>query len=310
MPRPKGDFGPRVRRAVAMIPWLLREGTTTVAALAERFDLPEDDITRDLAIVSMCGVPPYGGGDLIDVVIDDDGTVYAHGQRFYDRPLALSPAEGFAVLASGRALLEVSKGDAALASALEKLERALGASGALDVDLEEPPLLPVFQQAVADAQTVEGEYHSAWRDRVSRRCLDPLLVYSFDGRWYVQAFDHDSGEDRHFRVDRFLSAAPTGDTFTPRAVDPPDSAYSPGEAAVAVTVALPATAGWAIEAYPARDVAERPDGRIEATFDVVGETWLGRLLLKAGPGAEVLAPAELAHAGRTAALYLLRRYPA
>lgn len=310
MPRPKGDFGPRVRRAVAMIPWLLREGTTTVAALAERFDLAEDDITRDLAIVSMCGVPPYGGGDLIDIALDDDGTVSAYGQRFFDRPLALSPAEGFAVLASGRALLEVSKGDAALASALEKLERALGASGALDVDLEEPPLLPVFQRAAGEGQTVDAEYHTAWRDTVSSRCLDPLLVYSFDGRWYVEAFDHESGHDRRFRIDRFLSAAPTGEAFAPRAVDPPDSAYTPGEAAVAVTVALPATAGWTVEAYPARDVRERPDGRIEATFDVVGETWLGRLLLKAGPGAEVLSPAELAGAGQAAARRLLSRYPA
>lgn len=292
-----------------MIPWLLREGTTTVAALAERFDLPEDDITRDLAIVSMCGVPPYGGGDLIDISIDDDGTVHAHGQRFYDRLLALSPAEGFAVLASGRALLEVSKGDAALASALEKLERALGASGALDVDLEEPPLLPVFRQAVGEARTLDAEYHTGWRDTVNRRRIDPLLVYSFDGRWYVQAYDHDSGEDRHFRVDRFLSATPTGETFTPRAVDPPDSAYNPGDGAVAVTVALPASAGWTVEAYPARDVTELPDGRIQATFDVVGETWLGRLLLKAGPGAEVLAPAELAAAGKTAARHLLTRYP-
>lgn len=292
-----------------MIPWLLREGTTTVAALAERFDLPEDEITRDLAIVSMCGVPPYGGGDLIDIAIDDDGTVSAYGQRFYDRPLALSPVEGFAVLASGRALLEVSKGDAALASALEKLERALGASGALDVDLENPPLLPVFQHAVGAAQTLHAEYHTAWRDTVNRRRMDPLLVYSFDGRWYVQAYDHDSGEDRHFRVDRFLSAEPTGETFTPRAVEPPDSPYNPGDAATAVTVALPATAGWTVEAYPARDVTDLPDGRIQATFDVVGETWLSRLLLKAGPGAEVLSPPELAAAGRTAARHLLSRYP-
>ena len=292
-----------------MVPWLLREGDTTVAAIAARFDLDKADVIRDLGIVGLCGVPPYGPDDLVDVIVHDDGTVTAFGQRFFDRPLMLSPAEGFAVLAAGRTLMEVGADDA-LAGALDKLEGALGASGALGVDLDAPPLLDVVRSAAEACRTLEVDYHTASRDQVGRRRIDPLLVHTMDGRWYVEAFDHESNTDRRFRIDRLLSASMTDDTFVSRPVEQPDSVYTPGEEAVRVTVAVPPSGRWAIEAYPARDVDELADGRLRATFDVVGDTWLGRLLLKLGPGAEVLDPAELVGAGPAAARSLLARYEA
>src|SRR5262245_26892472 len=75
----------------------------------------------------MIGVPPYSPGDYLDVDEDPDGGVTIRLAEHFRRPLQLTPAEGLALLAAGRALLAVPGSDPAgpLATALDKLERAL-----------------------------------------------------------------------------------------------------------------------------------------------------------------------------------------
>jgi proteasome accessory factor C len=330
--RSPSNFAPRLRRMLLMVPWLLESGGSTVAELAERFGVSEDDVVRDLNLVMCCGVPPYGAEHMITVMLDDDGSVLAWKGPFFNRPMRLTPTEGFAVLAAGRTLLAVPGASAGgpLASALDKLEAALGSepvgsssssssSGAarsVEVDLEAPPLLGVVQAAVTERSRLAVEHWSAWRDEVTARVLDPLLVFTSDGRWYVTAVDSLRGEVRHFRVDRLASAEPTGETFEPpegAPVAPPASVFSGGSDTVEVELVLPASARWVAEAYDV--VSEESDdgladGRFRVRLAVAGERWLERLLLRVGPEAVVVSPPELLGVGAAAARRLLSRYGA
>ena len=314
MARGPSNFASRLRRMLLMIPWLLEAGGSTVAELAARFGVSEDDIVRDLTLVMCCGVPPYGAEHMITVVLDDDGSVLAWKGPYFTRPMRLTPAEGFAVLAAGRALLAVPGADATgpLATALAKLESALGgAARSVAVDLEAPPLLPVVRDAVTSRSRLAVEYFSAWRDEVTSRVLDPYVVFSQEGRWYVVAGDSLRGDVRHFRVDRLASAVATGETFEvpPDApTTPPERAFSGGGDVVEVVVVVPASARWVAEAYEPREVEELPDGRLRLTLMVAGERWLERLLLRVGPDAVVESPAELTGLGAAAARRLLARY--
>lgn len=324
MARSPSNFAPRLRRMLLMVPWLLETGGSTVAELAQRFGVSEDDVIRDLNLVMCCGVPPYGAEHMITVMLDDDGSVLAWKGPFFTRPMRLTPTEGFAVLAAGRTLLAVPGADATgpLATALDKLEAALGSaapdgSGAgggarsLDVDLEAPPLLGVVRAAADAGERLDVVHYSAWRDP-TERTIDPLLVFSSDGRWYVTADDSRSGERRHFRIDRFASAQPTGARFE----RPPDAPTGPpaqlfsGADATEVTLVLPPSARWVAEAYQPLDVDELDDGRLRLRLAVGGERWLERLLLRVGPEATVEAPAELVELGAAAARRLLDRYGA
>ena len=49
--------------------------------------------------------------------------------------------------------------------------------------------------------------------RVSRRQVDPYGLVFHSGRWYLVAHDHRSDEIRSFRLDRIVTAAPTGEDF-------------------------------------------------------------------------------------------------
>lgn len=305
--RPPSQPGPRLRRLLAMVPWLLEQGGASVTEIAERFEVAPDEVVRDLELVGMCGVPPYGGGDLIDVWVDDEEFVHAFPGPFFTRPMQLSPAEGFAVLVAGRALLAVPGAGGALATALDKLEMALGRGG-LEVDLTAPPHLDAVRRATDRRERLAVSYYSAWRDEVTDRRIDPYLVHASEGQWYLEAHCHRAGGPRRFRVDRLESVQPTGEHFDRPDLPPPARLFTPGAEARALTVALPASARWAIEGAPAAKVDQLPDGRLQAVLQVAGTAFVERLLLRLGPDAEVLGPPELADVGRQAAARLLARY--
>jgi proteasome accessory factor C len=314
MARGPSNFAPRLRRMLLMVPWLLESGGSTVAELAARFGVSEEDIVRDLTLVMCCGVPPYGAEHMITVVLDDDGSVLAWKGPFFTRPMRLTPSEGFAVLAAGRTLLAVPGADAEgpLATALSKLESALGAAGgSVAVDLEAPPLLGEVRDAVASRSRLAVEYFAAWRDEVTSRVIDPYLVFSQEGRWYIAAGDSLRGVVRHFRVDRFASVTATGETFEvpPDApVTAPERVFTGGPEAVEAVVVVPASARWVAEAYDPLEVEELADGRLRLRLAVAGGRWLERLLLRVGPEAVVESPAELQGLGAAAARRLLARY--
>ncbi|HUR17960.1 MAG TPA: WYL domain-containing protein [Acidimicrobiales bacterium] len=306
----RSDHGPRLTRLLAMVPWLLNEGGAPVSEIASRFGIDETEVLGDLSLVGLCGVPPYGGGDLIDIVVDEDGWVTAAKGPFFARPMRLTATEGFAVVLGGRALLAVPGADreGVLARALAKLEAVVGEGGSLAVDIEPPHGLAAVREGIAAHERLEVEYYTAWRDEVSRRRIDPLVAYSIAGRWYVDAHCHRAGGRRSFRVDRIRSVRATGEHFEHPEATPPGQAFTPGPDTRTVALAVPPTAAWVAESYPVVSVEERPDGRLEMVLEVTGVPWLERLLLRLGAEAEVVQPEDLRGVAAGAAARLLTRY--
>lgn len=299
--------GARLRRVLAVLPWLAGRAGATYDEIAQRFGGTPAQVRRDLEILSMCGTPPYTPDVLIDLNLDDDW-VSINPREQVARPLRLTQTEGFRVLAAGRALLEVegAQRHPALASALDKLSDVLG--DRVEIEVERPDHLEDLRQAAADGVTVEIEYYSLHRDEVTRRRIDPQWVHNVDGRWYVEAHDHLRGEQRRFRVSRIHRLAATDDRFDPPAAgQPPPDVFTPGADAERVTVRLPRTAEWVVETYPVEQVTERGD-QLDVTLAVAGRPWLERLLLRVGPEAAVVEPPEWTGVPAEVAGRVLARY--
>lgn len=298
--------GPQARRLLVLVPWLIGNSPVPLAEVARAFGISVDQARGDVLLAGNIGVPPYGGGDTVEVYLDGD-EVHISYQPILDRPPRLTPLEGLLVLAAGRALLEIP-GDtdvALLRSALAKLEAALG-EATVAIDLQQPPLLDQVRAAVEEGRRLRIEYYAASSDEVSERDVEPHVVHERNGRWYVEAYDHRSGEMRRFRVDRIRSLSDTGQRFEPVRAEPPAEVYTPGPGAVAVELDLPASARWVVDAYPAE--WEERDDRLHVSLRVIGEPWLERLLLRVGPEARVMSPPELADLGVRAARRLLAAY--
>ena len=208
----------------------------------------------------MCGLPPFVD-EMIDVFIDDD-TVYVGVPRLFTRPLRLTAPEGFALVAAGRAAMQLPGADPTgpLGRGLEKLAAALGDDDVV-VDLPDPAGRRGAHRrssptAVRAVEVLRVEYWTPSRDEVTERTITPRRVFNDRGEWYVVADDGRSGERRTFRIDRIESierdrrARRAGRARGGRAA--PEWFADGGLPQVTLRLAPAAT--WVVERYPVDEV--------------------------------------------------------
>ncbi len=303
----------RLRRMLAVVPWILAHPGVTIGDLARRFGIPEREIERDLEILPMCGLPPYTPDRLIEVDLVDD-RVRIRMAEYLDRPLRFTAAEGFAILAAGRALLAVPGSDAEgpLVDALAKLARVLGPVEGLTVEMgtigQSDDTISTLQEAVAARRQLEIGYYSFGRDVETVRVVDPWAVHSAGGEWYLAAWCHQAGDERLFRVDRIRSVHSTGGTFPAPDVVPAADTFRAGADDPRVEMLLAEDDRWVVESYPVLETDVVADGRIRVVLAVSGQAWFERLALRLGPRSEIVAPDEMIGIARAAAARVLARY--
>ena len=82
----------RLRRILAMVPWVVAHDGPTVAEVCERFDLDRSELLDDLQLLFLCGLHPYTPDALIEATIEED-RVWINYADYLSRPLRLTPAE-------------------------------------------------------------------------------------------------------------------------------------------------------------------------------------------------------------------------
>ncbi len=301
----------RLRRLLAIVTWLAQVGEAPIAVAAERFGLTPDVLVTELEMAACCGLPPYTPDQLTDIIVTDT-TVSARVGDALARPRRLTASEGFALAAAARAVLAVDGSDpgGALSRALSRLEAALG-TRAVDVVLDEPPMLAAVRSAVASSSGLEIDYYSAAADRASVRVVAPARVFASEGHWYVDAYCSTAGDTRRFRIDRIRSARPVArPEGAPPGAGPPSRGFEPfvpGPEARRVRLSVDPSSPFA-ETVLALGEEVPSTGRPEVVVAVGGDAWLARLLLRAGDAVRVVDPPDLAVVGRDAAARILDRY--
>jgi predicted DNA-binding transcriptional regulator YafY len=321
--RPGGSAHPvadlEVQRILALVPWIVAHPGVRKAEIAERFDIGMEQLDAELDLMLMVGVPPYSPGDYIDVEIltDDDGEerVTLRMAESFRRPLRLTPREGLAILAAGRALLAVrgSDVDGPLATALAKLAAALDLPD-VPVTISAPDHLDEVRHAAADHEELEIEYWSAGRDEVTTRNVEPLSAFYAAGEWYLDAMCLRAVDLRLFRVDRIRSVRATGRHFDVADFEPRDDVYHPRAGDATIVLDLTDRARWVAERYPCVSVEELGKGRLRVELTVSEPAFAERLLLRLGPDADLVERRDAADqesssfSGPRAAARVLARY--
>ena len=312
---PASRTAERLRRLLAVVPYVVRHPGTPARELATLFGVAEAELLTDLNLLFLTGLPPYGPGDLVEVDIDDEGRVWIRMADHFSRPVRLTRTEALSLYLRGKEILgaEGVEEQPALASALGKIEEALGAEalGELRAEVGEGGVagpLSAVRDAVAGRESIEIEYYSATRDELTKRTIDPEQVFSAIGNWYLVAWDRSADDERMFRVDRIRSVRPTGQRFDPRGLAGAGrDLYTPTAEDTRVRLRLRPGARWVAEYYHVEDTAEH-EHSLDVTLPTKDLTWVTKLILRLAGQVEVLEPEELRDRSREVAERTLERY--
>jgi len=280
-----------VTRQFQMVYLLLERGRMTAAELAEKLEVSQRTVLRDVDALSAAGVPVYttqgtgGGVALLPGHVLDKAALTDEEQRQLLLALQNLPGgEGEQALTKLSALFRRERED--------WLQVDLTRWGAGAADNEKFQLL---KQAALGRQVLRFRYASSYGSTTPRRVLPARLVFKGPG-WYLQAYDLDREDYRTFRLSRILSPEPAGEVFH-RRLDPPEADYS-GEipplfrAEVRLRFA-PALAYRVYDEFDQSCVAVQPDGALVVETVLPEDQWLYGYLLSFGAGVEVLSPAPL-----------------
>ena len=284
----------RLNRILAMLPWVIANAGASVDEVCERFGYSRRDLAADLDLVFVCGLPGYGPGDLMVAYIDEDEVVVELADYFAN-PVRLTPPEALSLLASGMALMSTGQAPTALETAVQKLQTAvIGVDDeALVVDLAEPPLVAELRNAAAAGEVVRIVYTALATGKTSKRDVEPWVVFTTMGNWYLRGFCRSAQAERVFRIDRIKELAAAGKSFevTQHSASP-EIGYTPGEEDVRAVIRLGNYARWVAEYYPVEIVSD-DESWLTVRFSASDASVVARLLLRLGNSAELVDGAEV-----------------
>lgn len=321
MSRPAGTLA-RLERILTMVPWLLDHPGTPVEEVCQRFAVSRDELASDLDILGYCGLPGYGGGDLVEASIVGD-RVLVRMADFFRRPLRLSLREALTLLLAARTMTGVAglAESAALRRAEATLTRLIGAAAGEAGDAEADPRIAVdlsapgdehltaLREAVEAHRVVRMTYRSGSRAEVTERDVEPWSLTGSLGAWYLQGYCRMAQAPRAFRLDRIRDLAVTAEVADP-AEHPVGAAtplYEPGPDDERVVLDLGPDAWWVTEWAVVDDVSEHDHVR-RVTLRSGSREWITRLVLSLGGSATVVEPAGLRAAVAARARAVLERY--
>jgi len=315
-------------RLLALVRALSTRRVLPLARLCDELGVSEADLRADIELLSLCGLPPYGPDNLIEIQVVGD-KVRLSNKVLSPPPLMLSDEEA----AGMRMALQIAAAEGwpetrALKSAVAKLEDALlperreggralarrvGVSRARAGAAQGPGdrWLAVVRQALASATSVDLRYYSDRREAVTERRVDPYQLVLTERARYLVGFDHLRKAVLTFRADLILRARRTSARFTPpadfKASDYVGERAKDAATMTSVTVRFaPAVARIALESYP--DSKAQPDGSAVWKTRVWPTRAFYRQIVSWGGAAEVVAPAEVRAGVREYARELAARY--
>lgn len=310
----------RLTLLLSLVPYVLTNGPTEISELAERFDISPSEVEDAARQISMSGRPGEGGGylpnDLFDIDWEllEEGFVHIVSPMGATVPPRLSAREAAALIAGLQylsSLPDFSDG-AAIGTLATKLARGSAGrvhaiaieSGGVDAVLGEA------RAAIDRGESLRFDYANS-RAEVSSRTVDPMVVSSAGGVWYLRGWCHTREALRTFRVDRMSHASVTGEEAQHRASEDVGELFDRSDmlerASVRVDPAIADEVAGYVSAADAERLA-RAKAPVEVTVRVAHWRALASFAARFAGRAEVTGPSEALEATAAFAADALAAY--
>ena len=289
---------------------LLERDGATVRQLAERLEVSERTVRRDLDALSAAGVPVYaarGRGGGVHLLPD-----------FVLSKTLLSAREQDEILSALQSLRATGSGvESEVLTHLNGLFRRQAADW-IDVDFSPwgggaaaRALFPRLKDAILERRLVSFDYFTSG-GTAGRRTVEPYRLCFKGMNWYLQGWCLTRRDFRVFRLSRIRRLSEEERTFLPRPAPPPleeDGPAEPQPPTQAVTLRFaPELAFRVYDIFPPEEIAPEPDGGLLVRTRWPEGEWGVSFLLSFGGAVEVLDPPPLRAALRDAAADILKKY--
>ncbi len=269
---------------------LVERGSVTAWELAERFEVSERTIYRDVDALSAAGIPVYtqrgqgGGIRLMD-------------QFVLDRAL-LSREEQNEVLFALQAIAATQGTEER--NTLARLSALFRREGGdwLEVDFTDWGSGPAERENFAAVKRAILEYrllsftYSSSAGRRGRRRVEPVRLV-FKGAWYLQAFCRERQDWRLFRLGRMEDLEIEEERFSPRPAPAGTELTAPASRReVRLELRFRPEAAYRVrDAFKPGQTAREADGCLRVSCAFPEDGWVLGFLLSFGDRVEVLSPA-------------------
>ncbi|CQR54828.1 helix-turn-helix transcriptional regulator [Paenibacillus riograndensis] len=303
----------KMDRLLGIVVYLLNRETVSARELAEKFEVSPRTIQRDMASISLAGIPVgsqqglNGGYYIIDsykmnrqLLQSEDYTYILAALKGllsgYDSLRAQSTVEIMTSLAPDKAALGPM-----LQLNLGVLREGEGTGGNI----------ALVEKAIREKIWLGFQYTDA-RGGVTDRGVEPLLLTYKWYAWYLFAYCCDKQDYRLFRLSRMRSVHLMSQTFTLTHKDAELLLSEHSDLRPQTKVRLACMAEHKVllqEAFPQAELLEEREGELLMSFTVPEEEqgWFGKLL-EYSQRITVLEPEELRLRMHTQAAFILEKY--
>ncbi len=208
----------RLTRITSILIQLQSKQVVTAKEIADRFEISQRTVYRDIRTLQEAGVP----------IGSEQGLGYFVVDGYSLPPITITEEEANALIVSEK-LISI-QGDASLKkdfnSILIKIKSVLRNFEKENVtklenrvvpsakeDVFESNWLSLIQKSITNANVLSLNYHSIYKDEQTQREVEPLGVYFTDRAWVMIAYCRLRNETREFRLDRILNLKYTHETF-------------------------------------------------------------------------------------------------
>lgn len=275
-------------RLFKIVYYLLDKGQATAHELAEKFEVSDRTIYRDIDALSAAGIPIYtepgrtGGVRLLsDFVLDKT---------------VLSEEEKHEILAALQSIGEIQN-----SSTLDKLSALFNVNTEswLEVDFSrwggEESDNEKFEQlksAIIHRRSLRIAYASS-STGISRRTIYPLKLSYKSRAWYLKAFCAEKQDYRTFKLTRILEFEMLDEQFAPYPPPPKTDLTQIQAEYRKIILRFPEKLAYRVYDEYNLNLIERQNGTLIVTVWMPIDEWLTNYLLTFGTELEVIEPQEL-----------------
>lgn len=201
----------RLDRLVALIIFLQGRHRVDIKEMADRYEISERTIYRDLKSLQESGVP----------IACEPGRGYYIVRGYHLPPVMFSKEEAAALLAGERVMQKWN--DTALIksyhSALDKIRAVLSPDEKEYLDTmdrhihafnfyddykisTDPEVFGFLQNAIFQKDVIFINYHTPYKEESTNRDVEPLGLFLMENYWYLAAWCRLRNDYRMFRIDR------------------------------------------------------------------------------------------------------------